>query len=189
MWPLVLALAAPQVTVVGIQPYGTVSANDIKVVKDALEVMYRVNVRVLPSRPLPGSAYTAPRNRYRAERLLEDLGANLQGCDKVMGFTGRDISTTAHGVQDWGVFGLGNLGGKACVVSTYRLGKGTVSDWEYHVRMVNVARHELGHTFGLPHCPTPGCLMSDAKGSVKTVARRLSPLCGTCRTKISGSLK
>jgi len=187
MWWVLAGFAS--LPVVGIQPYGSVPASDVVTVRQALESQYQVKVQVLPARPLPGSAYTAPRNRYRAELLLVDLGSRLQGCDKVVGLTGRDISTTAHGVKDWGIFGLGNVGGTACVVSTYRLGRGTVSSSEFRVRLANVARHELGHTFGLPHCPTPGCLMSDARGSVKTVAGKLSPLCGTCRAKLGAVVR
>lgn len=182
MWWVLAGLVAQPV--VGVQPYGSVPSADVTTVRQALETQFQVSVRVLPARPLPGSAYTAPRNRYRAERLLVDLGARLDGCDKVVGVTSRDISTTAHGVSDWGVFGLGNVGGSACVLSTFRLGRGTVSLSEFRVRLANVARHELGHTFGLEHCPTPGCLMSDARGSIKTVAGKLSPLCGSCRLKL-----
>jgi hypothetical protein len=28
--------------------------------------------------------------------------------------------------------------------------------------------HEFGHSFGLEHCATPGCIMHDGEGSVRT---------------------
>ena len=39
--------------------------------------------------------------------------------------------------------------------------------------------HEIGHTLGLPHCPTKGCLMEDAMGKVTTTdgERDFCPAC------------
>ena len=45
--------------------------------------------------------------------------------DKVIGLTESDISTTKGEYDDWGIFGLGNLSGRACVVSDYRPAGGT----------------------------------------------------------------
>ena len=38
-------------------------------------------------------------------------------------------------------------------------------------RLAKVAVHEAGHTLGLEHCPTRGCLMEDAEGQVATCDR------------------
>jgi archaemetzincin len=44
-----------------------------------------------------------------------------------------------------------------------------------------VAVHEIGHTLGLPHCPTRACLMEDAMGKVVTTDRERD-FCPKCRT-------
>jgi archaemetzincin len=87
----------------------------------------------------------------------------------VLGFTAADISTTKGEHVDWGVLGLGTLGGPSCVVSSFRM-RGTTRK-NRHARAVKVVNHELGHVLGLDHYvgPDQHCLMEDAKGTVKTV--------------------
>ena len=92
----------------------------------------------------------------------------------MIGITSKDVSTTMGKHADWGVFGLGELGGDACVVSTFRIGDGKR-------RLEKVAVHEVGHTLGLPHCPTKRCVMNDALGKVKTVDQSDGHLCRNCR--------
>ncbi|MBW1872140.1 MAG: matrixin family metalloprotease, partial [Deltaproteobacteria bacterium] len=48
------------------------------------------------------------------------------------------------------------------------------------IRFAKVAVHEIGHTLGLPHCPTRGCLMEDAKGRASTCDREYD-FCDNCR--------
>lgn len=108
----------------------------------------------------------------------------MKGFEHVIGITDRDISTTNGKIHDWGVFGLGSMPGKACVVSTFRLSRqlGKVSAEE---RLNRVVIHEIGHTFGLAHCPDKDCLMADAEGSVKSVDRA-SRFCRDCQRRLGG---
>jgi archaemetzincin len=109
--------------------------------------------------PLPTHAFYSPRNRYRADTLLEYEGKLFGKDTVVIGMTSKDISTTKNKVDDWGVMGLGFSPGNACVVSSFRLTpKNKVSQF------YKVAIHELGHTQGLPHCPNLSCFMRDAEG-------------------------
>lgn len=165
---------------IAIQPLGSVSPRVRQAVKSRLEKIYFANVTVLPSIPLPKEAFYPPRSRYRADRILMILATN-QKFDKVIGITAADISTTKAPYSDWGVFGLGQLGGRSCVVSDFRLHKkGTMSSTE---RLCRVAVHEVGHTLGLDHCPTPHCTMSDAKGALKTVDEETG-FCALCRRRV-----
>jgi archaemetzincin len=116
-------------------------------------------VEVLPPIPLPEEAYTAPRQRYRAERLLRHLSARTPGGYVTIGLTEQDISTSVHGQADYGIMGLGLMPGNACVASCRRLTKARRDQ-----QFFKIAIHELGHTRGLPHCPEAGCLMGDHGG-------------------------
>ncbi|HJK95071.1 MAG TPA: matrixin family metalloprotease [Polyangiaceae bacterium LLY-WYZ-15_(1-7)] len=147
----------------------------------------QVRVERLPRRPLPRAAYYAPRRRYRADRLLDHLRPLLEGepeAVKVLGFTTVDISTTAHGVRDWGVFGLGDLGGRSSVISTFRLRRRVRDAAHLRFRVVTTAIHEVGHTLGLDHCTEPRCLMNDAHGSIRPVDESTGHLGPACRAEL-----
>lgn len=136
-----------------------------------LQRVYQVEVRRVAARPLPRSAFYAPRRRYKADRLLEHLAAlvsaeALPAGTRVLGLTTADISTRKPPHKDWGVFGLGSLGGTAAVVSSHRLRK-QARDWaQVRWRVTNTAVHELGHVLGLDHCTESNCVMLDAQGGI-----------------------
>jgi archaemetzincin len=122
-------------------------------------------------RPLPEAAYYRPRNRYRAERLLDFLTNEWSASpaeERVLGLTSRDISTTTERFEDWGILGLANMGERAAVVSSFRMRRRTTPEHALW-RMTTTAVHETGHVLGLPHCPEPACIMRDANGTMDTV--------------------
>ena len=168
---------------IAIQPYGDFSAALVEQSRQAILAAYNAEVTVLPARALPKEAWYEPRQRSRADKLLDDLATHAPaGVDKVVGLTSRDISTTKGEHEDWGVFGLGSLGGKSCVISTFRLNKdGKAPKALLTARLRKVVAHEVGHTFDLDHCPTPGCLMQDAEGTIRTVDSENGLLCPDCR--------
>ena len=178
------AFSAP-LPVVAIQPFGKVKAEDVAAVKAGITELYAVSVEVLPEKPLPKSAYYAPRDRYKADLILEVLEFEAHAdITKVIALTASDISTKKDENPDWGIFGLGRLGGKSCVVSTFRLRAGKANDEQFRQRLVKVVNHELGHTFGLPHCPTAACLMRDAGGKIATVDGETGKPCAACTVQL-----
>ena len=152
-----------------------------------IEELMGARVRALGPRPLPPAAFYAPRQRYRAEKLLAYLDQHVRpgtGCDYVIGMTARDISTTKGDIPDWGIFGLGAMPGPVAVVSTFRLRGPHVTRHQIAVRVVKVFNHELGHNLGLDHCPTSGCLLQDARGSIRTVDSETGLPCAACRSRL-----
>lgn len=134
--------------------------------------------------PLPDAAYYRPRRRYRAERLLTFLNerfAARAAPHRVLGLTSRDISTSTERFEDWGILGLADLGGRAAVVSSFRMRRRARSAEHALFRMTTTAVHEAGHTLGLPHCDEPRCIMRDAEGTMATVDAGDGALGPACR--------
>jgi archaemetzincin len=165
-----------------LQPLGGgVPDAELALVRRALEAVFSEPVEVLANVELPKHAYYAPRSRYRAEKLLDFLRPRLpDGGRRIAGITAVDISTTKPPHDDWGILGLATLDGSACVLSTFRCRRRAKSVAQAQVRFAKTAVHELGHTFGLEHCPHRGCLMEDGGGSVLTTDRERD-LCASCR--------
>lgn len=183
-WTRVHRPTGPERLVVALQPLGRVASSTISAAARAVHGYYGSRVVVLRTVPPPSAAYTRPRNRYKADKLLTFLnGPGYRSYDKVVGITELDISTSKGAISDWGVFGLGSMGGGSCVVSTFRLRrKGNHA--KLLERVVKVVIHEVGHTLGLPHCPVPGCVMADARGKLDSVDRESAKLCPACARKV-----
>src|SRR5688500_17068948 len=97
--------------VVAIVPFGKVEQVYLDEVASAVKARVDVEVRFEPMRPLPKEAFYPPRQRWRAEKLLDAIDADPPaGGWKVIAVTHAEVSTTKGEIHDWGIAGLGNLG-------------------------------------------------------------------------------
>jgi archaemetzincin len=174
--------------VVAVLPLGTVDSLVVQKAAAGIRDFYPVRIAILPPADLPDSAYYRPNQRYRAEKILDFLDAIAEDYGneylKIVGITSVDISTTKGDIYDWGIFGLGYMPGRVCIISSFRLGRKNVGEKLFYERLVKVVNHELGHNFGLNHCPNQHCLMEDAKGTIKTVDGETGALCPLCHEQL-----
>lgn len=169
---------------IALVPMGFSDAAMLNLLQSEITNFYQTRVTITATVEMPAAAWYAPRNRYRADTIIAILARSKQyaAYDKVIAITGKDISTTKGQYPDWGILGLGFCPGKSCVVSTRRLKKSATGTRHLQERTVKVALHELGHTFGIPHCANSSkCLMRDAGGTVKSVDAEEKYLCPKCR--------
>jgi len=181
-------------TYVAIQPFGEFSSKEAKMIQQEIADFYHVNVILLKPIKLPKNAYiNVKSSRYRADTLIRFLRKNIdRNYDFIIGLTDKDISTTKYSntstktikeptykYADWGIFGLGFMPGKSCIVSTFRL-----KEKNFRSRFIKICCHELGHNFGLPHCSDKSCIMQDAAETIKTIDNVKLNLCNSCKKKI-----
>lgn len=113
--------------------------------------------------------------------------------DLIVGITSSDISITKYDsaraikdpawkYRDFGIFGLGYVGGPSCVVSTFRLGDGRSK--LFFERLEKIAVHEVGHNRSLPHCTDKACVMRDAVERIASIDGASPGLCAACRERL-----
>ena len=170
---------------VEIIPLGGIEAAIKREVSSALRNVYGADVSFREAKQMPHTLYDKSRGQYRAEGLLE-LIAHTGRADKIVVITNEDMYYTGRNY----VFGLAYLGGKACVISTYRLKRRTQREFsnktEQEVFVGRVRKeviHEVGHTLGLEHCSNNRCVMSFSP-TVLDVDRKEEYLCGSCRREL-----
>ncbi|MCW3126137.1 MAG: Peptidase family [Bacteroidetes bacterium] len=166
-----------------IQPFYPVTDVFAQIASRELHDFYGSPIVILPTIKIYEKAHSAT-GRYSAPILLNCLSdlPRAKGY-KILGLASFDIFTESRGVKEWGIFGLGNCPGNACVVSDFRLKqfKGKTEAFT-----INVIIHEIGHNFGLPHCDKDEkCLMNDAKGTIATLYKEQKWLCPYCTNKLA----
>jgi archaemetzincin len=170
----------PATFTVCLQPLGEHEPTLLEPVARGVHQTFGFAVRTLAPQPLPEGAFYPPRQRYRADLLLDHLLwavlPTTTGCNALIGFTAVDVSASTAEHADWGVLGLGNVGMRVAVVSTFRMRH--ADPRRVAERAVKVVGHELGHIVGIPHrSDGPGCLMNDAKGRVQSIDDASGALC------------
>ena len=130
---------------------------------------------------MPEGAYDRRRGQHRAEAFL-GIARRVAGAagKRVLGVTDRDLYAEDLNF----VFGLAESPGRAAVISFARL-RQTDDAARQRARAVKEAVHELGHTFGLDHCPDSRCVMHFSNTLADT-DRKGREFCPSCRARLAG---
>lgn len=152
----------------------------------ALELDFHATVRYRNPWFDPEAAFDAGRGQYRATLLLKALLDDPQEApaERVLGVTSVDLFTPVLTY----VFGEAQLQGRAAVVSGHRLRSeayGLPPDPRlFYERLHKEAVHELGHTYGLMHCRTIGCVMG-ASAYAEEIELKGASFCERCRAVVA----
>lgn len=127
---------------------------------------YFPNVRVMPNNiNLPSQYFNKERNRYLASGLLGEL-AKHRNNDAVIGVTDYIIFKPNKKSDTFGIMGMSYTNTFKSIVSTKIPLNGKEQSKD---NICKLALHELGHGFGLKHCPNETCYMVDAEETMKIV--------------------
>jgi archaemetzincin len=127
-------------------------------------------------------AYNPERKQYLSSQLLACLG-RPQEQEKIVGIVDVDLYVPRLNF----VFGEADRGSGTAIVSLCRL-RPQYYGLEPHEalfleRATKEIVHELGHTFGLGHCPNSRCVMHFSNSLVDTDLKEMY-FCSKCRPKI-----
>ena len=201
----------PKKLTLALLPLGNVPAAEVEEVRKTLAYYYDLDIKTLPAAPFPAHTTNAAVGkllkttlplRYRADSLLRYMDKQKRGnFDYILGIANVDITTTnrykdgqiqfpAWMHADWGIFGLGYVSGGACIVSSFRLRLDNPPLPKVYARLAKVARHEIGHNFGLPHCLNK-CFMSaaDLRNALVALDHESDSLCLACKRKLGKKVK
>jgi archaemetzincin len=125
--------------------------------------------------PIPDKSFTALRNQYDAELMINQLAGTLP-----VGFSLNlcVVNVDLYVPRTNFIFGFADQLKKTALVSIYRLTGDLLI-----VRLGKEIIHELGHLMGLRHCTDRTCVMSLSHTIADTDAKQPC-LCNQCRRKI-----
>lgn len=167
---------------------GAVDAKTVKTIKEKLPGCLPMTAKAViePQKDLPHAAYDEGRSQYDANRMLEVLAKRV-----VIGTTMEralfivDVDLFVPDLNF--VFGLADQKKGVCIISLARLRNefyGLRPDNRLFIdRAVKEAVHELGHTYGMGHCPDKRCVMFFSD-SLPDTDRKRSTFCVDCRIKL-----
>lgn len=164
---------------ISIYCYDDFPKNEAQKLENHLKVYFPDVVLKEKSLTLPPKHYNKERNRYRGTGLFEELSKHRNG-DAVIGLTDYVIFQSNNISPTFGIMGISPLGTYKCVVSTKLPITGKRQTEENFYKL---ALHELGHAFGLNHCPDQNCYMVDAEHKMKFP--KTIGFCESCKTKLN----
>jgi archaemetzincin len=173
---------------VAIITFDEVERDEIRRLERILDETFGAPAVVLPAVPLPEGAFDPERRQFDADQLLDQLFARLpERCLRVVGVTAADLYIRGRTF----VFGYAHLTDGMAIYSLARLREqfyGRAGDAaRLDARVRRAAIHEFGHTFGVPHCTGPRCVMNTVT-HVETLDALDVEYCETCHERVAEGL-
>jgi archaemetzincin len=180
---------APAPAPIALQPLGPVLETEVSFLAEIVTALGGGCAQVLPPLQLPREYYDGSRGQYDADRLLDLLFHCLPDTAmRVVGVLDADMFAAGRTF----VFGYAHLRDGMAVYSLARLRQefyGYPPDGELlRWRTYRAVAHELGHTFGNPHCDDADCVMHPVS-HIETLDA-LSPIyCASCMQRTRRGLQ
>lgn len=165
-----------------IQPIGEVEKELLGFLSTKLEKVYDCTCRVAPPLRISKYSHNLQRRQYNAEVLIAEIAEKMPvDADRLLCVV--DVDLFVLGLNF--VFGLAT--GNIAVISLVRLRPEYYgerkNEYLFRERALKEAIHELGHTFGLHHCPDIRCIMHFSNRLEDTDIKGPG-FCNSCSNKI-----
>jgi len=152
---------------------------------------FGLKVTILPKIDIRrfSAGYNEIRGQFLGRAFLPVLTAirNELRAKAILGIT--DVDLYEEGLNF--IFGLASLYLRAAVISLHRLRPGFYGERNGRLlkdRAIKEAMHELGHVFGLDHCPNPRCVMHFSNSILDTDFKGRD-YCDNCLKKLEEVFK
>lgn len=128
--------------------------------------------------------FSSSRKQYDANQLLKYIDQEIKDDQsKTLALVNVDLFIPILTY----IFGQAYLGGNTAIASLYRLQNELYglkkNEKLLKERLLKEIVHELGHSFGLIHCRTPGCVMQSST-YVEDIDQKEQYFCFQCKSKI-----
>lgn len=150
----------PDRAIIAVASVGEGLPEDVLVeLQRVLAAAFAAEIVTAPGIPLAPSAYDRARRQYHSTPILQQLArVKPSQVERLLGVTDVDLYVPKLNF----VFGQADGGRGVAMFSLARLhttGLDQRARALFLKRAATEAVHELGHTYGLDHCPSPRCVM------------------------------
>lgn len=167
-----------------IVPIGEIKKESLENLREELEKILSQEVKITEPQDLPEVSYNPERQQYHSTPILKtmrNLKFNRQ--ERILGIVDVDLYVPQLNF----VFGEADPENGLALISLIRLRQEYYNlpkdDKLFYQRAVKEAVHELGHTFGLSHCPNSRCVMHFSNSLLDT-DKKDSRFCQRCQRKM-----
>jgi len=165
-----------------LKPLGNIADEIMEELKDRVGGIFHCPVEIKAGFSDLAQAYNPERKQYLSSKLLASIKRSGRE-ERVVGITELDLYVPRLNF----VFGEAYIGSGTAIVSLCRLRQeyyGLAPDESLFLeRATKEIVHELGHTFGLGHCPNNKCVMHFSNSLADTDLKE-AKFCSSCRPKI-----
>jgi archaemetzincin len=165
-----------------LKPLGNIADEIMERLKDRVGGIFHCPVEIKAGFSDLAQAYNPERKQYFSSKLLASL-EKAEGEERVVGIADVDLYVPRLNF----VFGEADMVSGTAMVSLCRLSQeyyGLAPDEALFLeRATKEIVHELGHTFGLGHCPNNKCVMHFSN-SLADTDLKAAHFCNKCRPKI-----
>jgi len=164
-------------------PVGKLPAGVLAWLGSALPPILHCVCHIGPAMPQPDFAWNARRQQYLADAVLARVQLGNARCALAV----ADLDLYVPDLNF--VFGLADPGHMRAIIALPRLRQsfyGLSEDVDlFRTRVIKEAVHELGHVFGLEHCPNRRCVMAFSNSLPDTDFKAQLP-CEKCSARLAG---
>lgn len=165
-----------------LKPLGNIADEIMEKLEDSVGDIFHCPVEIKAGFSDFGQSYNPERKQYLSSKLLASLGKSERE-ERVVGIANVDLYVLRLNF----VFGEADIVSGTAIISLCRLRPeyyGLAPDETLFLeRATKEIVHEVGHTFGLGHCPNNKCVMHFSNSLADTDLKE-ALFCNKCRPKI-----